>query len=122
MTYEHARGCEVKRLVVVSHAAGDLRGGDDPWPGRERVRVMSEALDGLAGGGEVPLEAAQRGSSQDKPKRCNRRVRAPGKPDFEGPRQPDWGSSSNGAPAAVALLANCETRSAAERGRVSLAL
>ena len=55
---QHARGCEVKRLVVVSHAAGDLRGGDDPWPGRERVGVMSEALDGLAGGGEVPLEAA----------------------------------------------------------------
>ena len=56
---QHARGREVKRLAVVSHAAGDLRGGDDPWPGRERVGVMSEALDGLAGGGEVPLEAAQ---------------------------------------------------------------
>ena len=58
---QHARGCEVKRLVVVSHAAGDLRGGDNPWSGRERVGVMSEALDGLAGGGEVPLEAAQGG-------------------------------------------------------------
>lgn len=31
---QHARGREVKRLAVVSHAAGDLRGGDDPWPGR----------------------------------------------------------------------------------------
>ena len=56
---QHARGCEVKRLVVVSHAAGDLSGGDDPWPGRERVGVMPEALYGLAGGGDVPLEAAQ---------------------------------------------------------------
>ena len=52
-------GREVKRLAVVSHAAGDLRGGDDPWSGRERVGVMSEALHGLAGGGEVPLETAQ---------------------------------------------------------------
>jgi len=58
-TMQHARGREVKRLAVVSHAAGDLRAGDDPWSGRERVGVMSNALDGLAGGGEVRFEAAQ---------------------------------------------------------------
>jgi hypothetical protein len=52
---QHARGREVKRLAVVSHAAGDLRGADDPWSGRKRVGVMSEALHGLARGGEVPL-------------------------------------------------------------------
>ena len=56
---QHARGREVKRLAVVSHATGDLRGDDDPWPGRERISVMSEALHSLAGGGEVPREAAQ---------------------------------------------------------------
>ncbi len=56
---QHAGGCEVKRLAVVSHAARDLRGGDDPWSGRERVGVMSEALHGLAGGGEVRVETAQ---------------------------------------------------------------
>jgi hypothetical protein len=56
---QHARGREVKGLAVVSHAAGDLRGGDDPWSGRERVGVMSDTLDGLAGGGEVRFKAAQ---------------------------------------------------------------
>jgi hypothetical protein len=43
----------------VSHAAGDLPLVDDAGSRRERVGAMSEALHGLAGVGEVRLEAAQ---------------------------------------------------------------
>jgi hypothetical protein len=52
---QHARGCEVKRLAVVPQTAGDLRVGDDPWSGRERVGVMSRPLQGLPGVGEVSI-------------------------------------------------------------------
>jgi hypothetical protein len=45
------RSCRTQRATSA--------GCDDPWSGRERVGVMSEALHGLAGGGEVPLEAPQ---------------------------------------------------------------
>jgi hypothetical protein len=50
----------VERLAVVSQAPGDLRVGNDPWSGRERVGVMSETLHGLAAVREARLEAAQR--------------------------------------------------------------
>jgi hypothetical protein len=56
---EHSGGGLVEWLAVVPQAAGDFRAGDDAWSGRERVGVMSRPLHGLAGVGEVRLEAAQ---------------------------------------------------------------
>ena len=48
-TARHIGGGLVERLAVVS---GDLRVGNDPWSGRERVGVMFEALHGLAAVGD----------------------------------------------------------------------
>jgi hypothetical protein len=63
---QHRSSGEVERLAVVAQAAGDLAVVDEPWSWSERVAVVTEPCQDLAGVSEARFEVFQRvdGSGQ----------------------------------------------------------
>jgi hypothetical protein len=57
---QHCGSGEVKRLAVVAQAAGDLAVVDEPRSWSERVAVVSEPCQDLAGVREARFESLQR--------------------------------------------------------------